>query len=104
MAGLEIKHIVLEGMNIVRHWKHPPASLLGVKALRNIAVVYRMNTKVIAQNGNINVGSTVQNSHTANVKVAGACFAFGDGSKVVEYQNEVNVVDVNKSEQSESSG
>lgn len=59
---------------------------------------------MIAQNGNINVGSTVQNSHTANVKVAGACFAFGDGSKVVEYQNEVNVVDVNKSEQSESSG
>ncbi|RHW40340.1 hypothetical protein D1B31_12370 [Neobacillus notoginsengisoli] len=69
--------------------------------MRNVAIVYRMKTNIITQNGNINIGSTVQNSHTANVKVAGACFAFGDSSNVIEYQNKVNVADVNKNEQSE---
>ncbi|WP_458414840.1 spore germination protein [Schinkia sp. CFF1] len=39
-----------------------------------------VNIKIngITQNGNIDVGSTVQNSHTANTKFYGANFSLGD--------------------------
>ena len=45
--------------------------------MKNISIVHNMKTNIIAQNGNINIGSSVQNSHTSNLKVAGASFSFG---------------------------
>ncbi|MEN8700083.1 spore germination protein [Bacillus infantis] len=32
----------------------------------------------VIQNGNIDIGNNLQNSHTANSKYVGACFAIGD--------------------------
>ncbi|WP_059171703.1 spore germination protein [Bacillus sp. FJAT-27445] len=64
--------------------------------MKNITIVHRIKTNIIAQNGNINIGSTLQNSHTSNFKMAGASFAFGDFSKVIECNNQTKVIEVNK--------
>ncbi|WP_409272706.1 spore germination protein [Neobacillus sp. SCS-31] len=63
--------------------------------MKNIAIVHRIKTNIIAQNGNINIGSTVQNSHTSNFKIAGASLAFGDFSNVIEIENQTKAIDIN---------
>lgn len=52
--------------------------------LINIA---NMKTNGVTNNGNIDIGGTVQNSHTANSKLVGAVFALGDLSPVFGYIN-----------------
>lgn len=54
--------------------------------LINIA---RMKTNGVTQNGNINSGATVHNSHTANTKLVGSNFALGDLSPT--FSNMFNV-------------
>ena len=66
--------------------------------MKNISIVHNMKTNIITQNGNINLGSTVQNSHTSNLKVAGASFSFGDHSCVNEVQKQMKVLNVTKDE------
>lgn len=39
---------------------------------------YNMKTNGVNMNGNIDIGPTVQNSHTANTKSMGANFNLGD--------------------------
>ncbi|WP_053363551.1 spore germination protein [Bacillus sp. FJAT-27251] len=43
----------------------------------NIGKIY---VNGIAQNASINIGKTLHNSHTSNVKLFGANFSMGDGS------------------------
>jgi hypothetical protein len=69
--------------------------------MRNISIVHSMKTNIITQNGNINFGSTVQNSHTSNLKVAGAAFSFGDHSCVNEVQKQMKVIGITKEEAKE---
>lgn len=64
--------------------------------LKNFSIVHNMKTNILTQNGNINFGSTVQNSHTANLKIAGACFSFGDGSCVNEIHKQMKVIEGTK--------
>lgn len=64
--------------------------------MKNISIVHNMKTNIITQNGNINIGSSVQNSHTSNLKVAGASFSFGDHSCVNEVQKQMKVLDITK--------
>ncbi len=40
--------------------------------------VFNMKTNGVTQNGNIDIGGTVHNSHTANSKFFGANFSLGD--------------------------
>ncbi|MCK6255681.1 spore germination protein [Fictibacillus sp. WQ 8-8] len=47
-------------------------------------------TNGVTQNGNIDIGSTVQNSHTANTKSVGAVVAFGDCSDACAYMINFN--------------
>ena len=44
--------------------------------------IFHLQVNGITKNGNVNVGSTVQNSHTANTKLYGAVFSQGDFSPV----------------------
>lgn len=71
--------------------------------MRNISIVHNMKTNIIAQNGNLNIGSTVQNSHTSNLKIAGASFSFGDNSCVNEVQKQMKVIGITKEEATSSS-
>ena len=64
--------------------------------MKKINIVHHMKTNIITQNGNINIGATVQNSHTSNLKLAGAAFSFGDYSCVNEIQKQMKVLDVTK--------
>lgn len=52
-----------------------------------------LNIKIngATQNGNIDVGSTVQNSHTANSKFVGANFSLGDFSPASSLMNSGNI-------------
>ncbi len=68
--------------------------------MKNINIVHHMKTNIITQNGNINIGATVQNSHTSNLKLAGAAFSFGDHSCVNEVQKQMKVLDVTKEQAS----
>lgn len=70
--------------------------------MNNIQNVHHMDTGIITENGNINFGSTVQNSHTSNLKAAGAAFTFGDGSFIFQHQNKTKVVGINNQAQSEN--
>ncbi|WP_052427595.1 spore germination protein [Neobacillus niacini] len=70
--------------------------------MENTQNVHHMDTGIISENGNINFGSTVQNSHTANKKATGAAFTFGDCSNIYQFHNKTQVVDINKQEQSET--
>ncbi|EIT84719.1 hypothetical protein A374_13545 [Fictibacillus macauensis ZFHKF-1] len=47
-------------------------------------------TNGITQNGNIDIGSSLQNSHTANTKSVGAVFTFGDCSDACAYMINLN--------------
>jgi hypothetical protein len=40
--------------------------------------ILNMKTNGVTQNGNIDIGATVHNSHTANTKLNGANFSLGD--------------------------
>ncbi|WP_421378828.1 spore germination protein [Bacillus salacetis] len=40
--------------------------------------IFNMKVNGTTQNGNIDIGPTVHNSHTANTKLFGANFSFGD--------------------------
>jgi hypothetical protein len=42
--------------------------------------IFNIMTNGVTQNGNIDVGSTIHNSHTANSKFFGANFSLGDFS------------------------
>ena len=48
--------------------------------MSNKIKIYNLHVNGIAQNANINLGSTVQNSHTSNIKLFGANFSMGDFS------------------------
>jgi hypothetical protein len=64
--------------------------------LENISIVHQMKTNIISQNGNINIGSSIQNSHTSNLKAVGATFSFGDDSCINEAQQQTNVIEQTK--------
>ncbi|RWZ52375.1 spore germination protein [Halobacillus fulvus] len=42
--------------------------------------IFNMKTNGVTQNGNVDIGPTVHNSHTANSKFYGANFSLGDFS------------------------
>ncbi|WP_338472358.1 spore germination protein [Niallia sp. XMNu-256] len=48
--------------------------------MSNQIKIYNLIVNGIAQNANVDIGRTVQNSHTANVKLYGANFSMGDFS------------------------
>ncbi|OCA87996.1 hypothetical protein A8F94_09210 [Bacillus sp. FJAT-27225] len=70
--------------------------------MKNNIIVHRMKTNIISTNGNINLGSTLQNSHTSNIKATGASWSFGDQSNVYELNEHNKSIDVSKSQQSEA--
>jgi Spore germination protein gerPA/gerPF len=71
--------------------------------LKNISIIHQMKTNIIAQNGNINFGASVQNSHTSNLKVVGAAFSFGDHSCANEAQKQLEVIERTEEEEEISS-
>ncbi|MGG3892241.1 spore germination protein [Metabacillus fastidiosus] len=40
--------------------------------------IFNVKTNGITQNGNLDIGATIHNSHTANSKYIGATFSLGD--------------------------
>jgi hypothetical protein len=52
--------------------------------------IANVKTNGATQNGNVNIGATVQNSHTANTKLVGSNFALGDFSTT--FSNMFNTV------------
>lgn len=40
--------------------------------------IFNIKVNGVTQNGNVDIGPTVHNSHTANSKLNGANFSFGD--------------------------
>ncbi|MED4531825.1 spore germination protein [Metabacillus fastidiosus] len=70
--------------------------------MKNISIVHNMKTNIICQNGNINIGSAVQNSHTSNLKVVGTAFSFGDCSSANEAEKEINIVEIQNSKGEET--
>ncbi|SDN30751.1 Spore germination protein gerPA/gerPF [Fictibacillus solisalsi] len=65
----------------------------------------RISVNGVTMNGNLDIGTTIQNSHTANTKSVGAVITFGDCSDACAYMlnfNEDN--DVNDMIQSEGQG
>ncbi|MCA1038290.1 spore germination protein [Bacillus infantis] len=40
--------------------------------------IFNIKTNGVTQNGNLDIGPTVHNSHTANSKMVGVCFTLGD--------------------------
>ncbi|KIY21447.1 MULTISPECIES: spore germination protein [Mesobacillus] len=62
-----------------------------------------LNIKIngITQNGNLDVGSTIQNSHTANSKNFGVNFSLGDFSPSSSLQN-TGVFDPDVSDQDQN--
>ncbi|MEH7176976.1 spore germination protein [Neobacillus vireti] len=48
--------------------------------MSNQIKIFNLHVNGMAQNANINIGSTVQNSHTSNIKLYGANFSMGDFS------------------------
>lgn len=63
--------------------------------LININII---KTNGITQNGNIDIGGTIQNSHTANGKFIGVSFSQGDLSPTAELSVN-NVLDPDVSDQ-----
>lgn len=57
-----------------------------------------MKTNGITQNGNIDIGGTVHNSHTSNGKFIGVNFSQGDISPTTEFSVN-NVLDTDVSDQ-----
>ncbi|RIW35086.1 spore germination protein [Bacillus salacetis] len=52
--------------------------------------IFNIKVNGTTQNGNIDIGPTVQNSHTANSKFVGANFSFGDLSPAAAFLNSGN--------------
>ncbi|MBM7645080.1 hypothetical protein JOD45_001291 [Scopulibacillus daqui] len=42
--------------------------------------IFNMKINGVSKNANVDIGPTIQNSHTANSKAVGPCLAFGDFS------------------------
>lgn len=70
--------------------------------MKSIKAVHQMKTNIVAQNGNINVGSSLHNSHTSNLKMSGATIAFGDFSNINEINKQTAAVVIKKGKCSES--
>lgn len=60
-----------------------------------------MKTNGVTQNGNIDIGGTIQNSHTSNDKFVGVNFSVGDLSPTLELSNN-NVLDPDFSDQGQT--
>lgn len=63
---------------------------------REVNMPYQINVVNIkingnTQNGNIDIGSTVHNSHTSNTKLFGANFSQGDFSPTLSQMNTGNI-------------
>jgi hypothetical protein len=52
--------------------------------------VTNFNVKSLNNNANINFGPTYQNSHTANSKIIGGNYSFGDHSLIISNQKNLN--------------
>lgn len=53
--------------------------------------IFNLKVNGANQNGNIDIGPTVHNSHTANSKFIGANFSMGDFSPPSSLQNSGNI-------------
>lgn len=53
--------------------------------------IFSIKTNGITQNGNMEVGATIHNSHTANSKYIGANFSLGDFSPSSSFMGNCNV-------------
>ncbi|MDR4886247.1 spore germination protein [Fredinandcohnia sp. QZ13] len=60
----------------------------------NLIKIGNFKVNAMTQNSNINFGGTVQNSHTANIKLYGASFSMGDFSPT----SSLNISKVNDSD------
>ncbi|WP_066299501.1 spore germination protein [Bacillus sp. FJAT-29937] len=60
--------------------------------------IFNIKTNGINNNGNISLGPTIHNSHTANSKFFGANIAFGDLSPTTSFSSNI-VGDVDVSDQ-----
>jgi hypothetical protein len=56
--------------------------------------VFNIKVNGVTQNGSLDIGPTVHNSHTANSKTIGACFTLGD----LSFANSVMATGVNDSD------
>ncbi|MEH7385692.1 spore germination protein [Bacillus sp. JJ1521] len=56
--------------------------------------IFKFKVNGMTQNSNINFGGTLQNSHTANIKLYGANFSMGDFSPT----SSLNISKVNDSD------
>ncbi|WP_442599890.1 spore germination protein [Neobacillus sp. D3-1R] len=63
--------------------------------------INHINVKCLGQNSNINIGKTLQNSHTSNFKTNGTNFTMGDGSSTASHINAC-FIDPDKSDQGQS--
>ncbi|RST72025.1 hypothetical protein D4T97_017340 [Siminovitchia acidinfaciens] len=70
--------------------------------MKSIKAVQQMKTKIITHNGSINVGSSLHNNHTSNIKMAGATIAFGDFSNILEIQKQTATIVINKGKSGET--
>jgi hypothetical protein len=52
--------------------------------------IFNMKTNGVNMNGNVDIGPTVHNSHTANTKSVGACFTMGDLSPANSFMLNAN--------------
>ncbi|WP_313800621.1 spore germination protein [Cytobacillus sp.] len=60
--------------------------------------IFNIKVNGATQNGNIDIGPTVHNSHTANSKFVGANFSLGDFSPTFSQMNSV-IIDTDVSDQ-----
>ncbi|MEI2664133.1 spore germination protein [Rossellomorea sp. LJF3] len=60
--------------------------------------IFNIKVNGVTQNGNVDIGPTVHNSHTANMKLFGANFSFGDFSPTGSQMN-TGVLDPDVSDQ-----
>ncbi|QHT46012.1 spore germination protein [Halobacillus sp. ACCC02827] len=63
--------------------------------------VFNIKTNGVTQNGNIDIGAVVHNSHTANTKLYGANFSLGDCS-VTSSCNANAIIDPDVSDQDQN--
>lgn len=49
--------------------------------------IFNIKVNGVTQNGNVDIGPTVHNSHTANMKLYGANFSFGDFAATCSQMN-----------------
>lgn len=53
--------------------------------------IFNIKTNGITQNGNLDIGATIHNSHTANTKLFGANFSLGDLSPTTSFMGTSNI-------------